>query len=245
MAARAGRPRWSSRCELSQVARGSRLGVRARPPGPSTGPRRRRRVRRAGRREVSSRTSWRRTTSGPPRARPRARAGRGRDGSSSSRSPRASAPRWRRRAVVAMADDQLVAGRGARRRSALRCERRGERAEAVARRARPPRTALRPRGRASAPRALRGARPGTEGGEEGPDELSVALGVDAAVAGSRAAADVGERARREPGPTRASPWCSGGSGTTSSSASLARRARCDERERSEVTRRRPWSRGRP
>src|SRR5919202_1065946 len=39
---------------------------------------------------------------------------------------------------------------------------------------------------------------GGKGGEEAPDELSVALGVGSAVAGRRAPADVGERARREP-----------------------------------------------
>ena len=40
---------------------------------------------------------------------------------------------------------------------------------------------------------------GLEGGEEVPDELSVALGVDPTVAGGRAAPDVGERAGGETG----------------------------------------------
>ena len=81
------------------------------------------------------------------------------------------------------------------------------------------------RARASAPRALRGARRG--GGREEtslPDELSVALGVDAAVARRGAAAHVGERAGAKRGRARIA-FVQRRIGTTSSSASFARRAR--------------------
>ena len=182
-----------------------------------------------------------RARSARPRAHRRARAGRGSGIGSTSASPaRASAPptKTSRRSTPASTSSRPAPSNQA------SCR---ERCKATARTRRRSRTegglfVPLGAGEPTHPRLERSEEPvrGLEGGEEIPDELSVALGVDRAVARCGATADVREDTRGEARPVRPSIGVQRRRGTISSNASFARRAvlRTGERPEAGCSRRR-------